>query len=1161
MEKENYVVSNIINYISAVKNGKTHKRGVCILIGAGADIASGGKTFTNLKYDLLKKNDIDIPSDASEEKITEEFDILINKFTQSGRCAELENVMRNTFSPSEGYELLVLLAEMKYIDAVVTTNFDTLLEETEKELSMHPFDIYAPGVSVPNTFYLNRNNIRPIYLKMHGDLYGRYISHLTKEEIESKQYGTDFVNLLSYILSEYVIIVIGYGGYDDLITNLFKNKPADDLPVYWCNVKEQKQESPLVKLLKEQKRFNYVSISFDDFFKCVGLSFLGKQELPDTNPHFLPTVIQAKANSGKKMYTNSADYVLRTEIIEQINEFIIDMEKNVILLHGKKGMGKSVFIGQMIEYYNDFLFIPVKINKIITESILKTVANTIGYKTDVPFSLLYNFAKWCNESQFNIIFVIDEIFISDEQEDSIKYIKELLDFFNIIRQYNAIRFILCIDENAYEYINKVFYETSYLTFLLNIINIGKFSNKEVDALLQKCNKKIPITDETYDLLKNPYIWNLISKKNYVIDATLDNFIGEYIEELICNNKNLVVNKMTLQLYLEKCADAVLNHKNMSRNESLDKCLLKNQIIDSEGSFAYNKYAEYYYYKHLKRLYATAAPLSISNLGSLMENSILRNAYARMFSDIDSAESLRKNIDRINKFIEQLDAPISYVSILVYDIFKRIQQQKYVHLKNYILNSKSEGKEFPLLFGIICYTSIYAPEDPYVLLNYISEIKPEMRYDNFIIKNTYIYQNLLLPANSAKIQAYVNTYQSRFQKQKRKNNFLDFLYLLTSWGPDSMSETSYQEMIDSWKKIVQTQKEQLFSMEAFSYATQHIKYYAYNILFNSGTDVDEKFANTINNEILRSIIATVLKGESISLNEYMQLVSLATDINNAWTFLICNFITVVSMKNDAHSTKNVFKEAINLFEREDLVKKIDFYLSSVFMSLNITCQSDNEFNLYFNTVVDLYERILFETPSVRNATSQRFSDEFEQKFEDGFNPLAFYFYTAPSACYKKGKPWNNGNEYLSQYWKLAHNLDCTGNYSEMLRIVHALGQMISIYPKEGFAALENVADYPHEIIRKGILRILEENYLRYPTDTMEFINRTKLNISKEELLHIKANNESKWKNRTLEQLHWYRLFVNLNNILQKDIVSVFLGKMFTSVSYVSFMNDFFNELFY
>lgn len=180
-----------------------------------------------------------------------------------------------------------------------------------------------------------------------------------------------------------------------------------------------------------------------------------------------------------------------------------------------------------------------------------------------------------------------------------------------------------------------------------------------------------------------------------------------------------------------------------------KFFLKNQIIDSEGNFAYNKYAEYYYYRHLKRAYSAKSLFGISNCGSMIENPVVRNAYSRMFSDIDSAESLRVNIDRISKFIAKLDSPVSYVSIFLYETFKRIQQQKYVHLKNFILNTNSEIKELPQLFDIICYTSIYASEDPYMLLNYIGKIKDQTKYDNFILKNTYIYQNLSLPVNSAK----------------------------------------------------------------------------------------------------------------------------------------------------------------------------------------------------------------------------------------------------------------------------------------------------------------------------------------------------------------------------------------------------------------------------
>ncbi|MDO5156386.1 MAG: SIR2 family protein [Eubacteriales bacterium] len=1157
MAKENYVASNIINYIKAIKSKKTNKKGVCLLIGAGADIASGGKTFTQLKYDLLKMNGIDIPFNAPGEQLTEAFDKLINKFTQSGRCSELENVMRDRFSPSEGYELLVLLAEMKYIDAVVTTNFDTVLEETEKRLSLHPFDIYSPGVSIPDTFYSSRNDIRPIYLKMHGDLYGRYVSHLTTNEIETKQYGRDFIRLLSHLLSEYFIIVVGYGGYDNLITEFFMEEPKDNTPIYWCGINEHAPESPLVKVLKEQNRFNYVSISFDDFFIQLGLSFLGDQELSDINPHFLPTIVQAKSQIGKEQYPPSNDYVFRKDLMDQVDNFFIDANRMTLFLHGKKGMGKSVLVGQMMQYYNDLLFVPVKLNRDITESVLINIAKGIGYKTDVPFSLLYNFAKWSNELQLNIVFTIDEIHISTEQEDSLKYIKELFDFLNIVKQYQTVKFIICIDEASYETVNKILNDSSYQRSFYSSISISKFSNKEVNTLLQKVTPQFPISDEIYSLLRNPYIWQLISKKDYVADCSLNDFMGVYIERLICD-KNNNINKMGLQLYLEKRAYHILHHLVKEKKEIFDKHLQDNQILDADGNFVYDKYTEYYYYKYLKRQFTTTESIDFVNIGEMLKNSIIRNAYVRMFSDIDSAEHIRKNIDEINKIVNQINTEDLYLKKFVYDVFKNFFQQKYIHLKNYILNSNLEDNEIPWLLENICYTAIFSPKDPHKILNYISNIKPEMKYDIFLIKNDYMHQHMPLPIHLSEMKTYIDSYQSRFLQQNTKANFIDFIYLLTQWGPDIMNETLYQETITYWQTIIQKQKDQIFSSEAFSYSIQQIKKYAYNILFNSGTDVEEKFVNAINNETLRSTIMTVLSGNPISLQEYLQLASLATDINNAWIFLICNFITIASAQNNLSHTTEVFQNAINNFEQKDLVKILDFYLSSVFMSLNMT-QQDN-FNLFFDEVVKKYEKVLFETPAVRSATLLRFSDEFEQHFEDGFNPLAFYFYTAPGLCYKEQKSWNNGNEYLCQYWQLAYNLDLTGNCSEMLRIVHALGQMISIYPQEGFAALENLVDYPHEIIKKGIRRILAENYLRYPTQTIDFVNKTKLNISQEELLQISRNNKPKWQNRTLEQLHWYRLFSNLSNILQRDIVKDFLEKITISVSYSSFMNDFFEDLF-
>lgn len=49
----------------------------------------------------------------------------------------------------------------------------------------------------------------------------------------------------------------------------------------------------------------------------------------------------------------------------------------------------------------------------------------------------------------------------------------------------------------------------------------------------------------------------------------------------------------------------------------------------------------------------------------------------------------------------------------------------------------------------------------------------------------------------------------------------------------------------------------------------------------------------------------------------------------------------------------------------------------------------------------------------------------------------------------------------------------GKYDDMLRIVHALGQMISIYPKEGYSALENLASFDQPIIKKELFVFLKK----------------------------------------------------------------------------------------
>ena len=186
-------IDNIINHISSVKKGEHSKHGICVLLGAGADISSGGILFRELKIKFLNENGFQISNDITDNKLDEEFQKVVDNLSQDGRCETLDKIMRSNSAPSEGYELLVMLAENGFIDAIITTNFDYLLEETEKLLGIKPFTIFTPGRAVPQEYYKKRNKISPIYLKMHGDLSDRLVTHLTKEELESKEYAHEFI--------------------------------------------------------------------------------------------------------------------------------------------------------------------------------------------------------------------------------------------------------------------------------------------------------------------------------------------------------------------------------------------------------------------------------------------------------------------------------------------------------------------------------------------------------------------------------------------------------------------------------------------------------------------------------------------------------------------------------------------------------------------------------------------------------------------------------------------------------------------------------------------------------------------------------------------------------------------------------------------------------
>lgn len=1163
MQDRNYTIQNVINYINVIKKQQCNVKGVCILLGAGADITSGGKTFRELKMDLLEANGIDITRNITDKNLTEKFDDLIEKFTQDDRSIELESIMEKICVPSEGYELLVFLAHLGYIDAVISTNFDVLLEQTEQELSVKPFDIFAPGRAIPGNYYEKRQVYAPVYVKLHGDLYGRLVTHLTKKEIESKQYGSEFLEMVTNIIKNYAVIAIGYGGYDDLLTDIFKDCIESIQPVYWCNIAEPSPDSQLVQVLNQQDKLRFLPCTFDAFFQELGLYFLKKQELHDTNPHFLPTIIKAKVLNQKVLYNNTINnktcLIERSEIENQILNFVVNVEKNAVMLVGNAGMGKTTAIHCFIDHYSDFFIMPIYMKKREQDGILKSLANAMGYKTDVPFSLLYNFANWCEQNQFSITFVIDEIYLGDNVEDSVKYVKELFDFLKIISDCNCIKVILCINEGDYKKLSQKLEGSFYQKYIDTKICVQKFTCEEMKMLLK--DNQVDLDQESYELLREPYMWGLVNNSKLNRYQSLDDCIGKYVESVILANNELGLTQPSLQIILEKIACASIQSQKLEIPANILCHLQDCNIVEENGHFTYDKYTEYYYYKYIVRKSDVAKYIfyDLCNPDYLQQKPVLK-ACIRALSDINTIAKLEQNLEAMAIYLNRNTKQDPYGVIMVMDSIKRIQQQKYNFMIDYLDNICLQKSNIRSIFDIFCFTAIYASEDPYKLLNLMNDFS-QLAYNAFIVKEDYNYNKLRDAIQKKDLKFYKDFLKKRYRGQTPQANFLEFLYLLTSFGPDNISSSYYEQLVTVFQEIFEEYLKNCNCESAYNMVASKVKLYSYNILFNSGSDVEEKFYQAIHNNDLRSLYEKISKGAVLSIDEYLCLIEKAIDINNAWSFISCNFIVALSMQNDFDSTYSVMQDVLGKLDSRDIVKKLDFYLSSVFMSLYI-CQEQvfEHFNDIFAKVVDKYEVQLFNKPETRLSTLQKFKDEFEMNFEDGFNPLAFYFYVAPSRCYTQGECWNDGTEYLQNYWTLLEHCEQSGNYNEMLRIVHALGQMISIYPTEGYASLEKMAQYSHVIIRQGVIRILKENYLRYPLQTQHFIQHTHFDFSKEELLDIQSNRDPKWCNRTLEQLHWCRFFVNLSNIFAKKSLNIFMKQFYETDSYSSFIFAFFNQLF-
>lgn len=1153
-------INNLINHITSIREGAYKTNKICVLIGAGADITSGGILFRELKLRFLEENGCPVPRNAADKHIDELFENQVAQMSQDSRCETLDKIMRRHKEPSEGYLLLVMLAELGYVDAVVTTNFDYLLEETQRTLNVSPFTIFSPGKSIPEEYYKRRQKISPLYLKMHGDLSDRLVTHLTESEIKNKRYGESFIDFLRYIIQSHSLIIVGYSGYDTLIAEIFRQEINNIADIYWCNVSEPNTDSTLANVLQQAGKFYYIKTSFDKLFQDIATVFLKKEKIKNTNPIFLPTVVQSKINNQLSVFAekikNIGNLIERKEENEVLERFLSSFDNKCAAIVGEPHFGKTCFVYKAIQTFQDIIFLPITCDQ--KHTILESIALAIGYETDVPFPILYNFVKWRNGEKKHLVFVIDDFFNNDYFQNAFNN-NQIIEFFNflyIAREFKYIQFLVCFQKSIYEYLENSETFMSFGNIISEKIIIENFSEDDVENLLTKigANNNCINTLKKQEFLQIPYVWENLSKNCISIDEQTD-FLKLYTDTLY---QTSISSYSFTEHAFNKALQRLSYNQIFAQKEIVDVAtqeyifLRDKGIINEDSKIMYSELAMYFCKQYLLELYPWEQLISSTVIPYTKQHKDVSDeqieVYASILSEISDINGFAFVFNALNSIISDENETFSSKKIVINTLQKC---------------AKFHSELFERYLNAVDI-SIYSLNLQYCLFKTCVELCPQVlplwsKRDN----NSGLAYAAFILCNDSTFRLIKEHSDNMLLKNKvlpvfaDKNGLIKLCHILTYFGWDNTNKAEYQKLktfiIDSIFPIIR------YDDEIINNFVNILINYSYNLFFNAGADFEEKFVGC-QALVIHTIINNVLAGDVLTKEEYLRLLEINTDINNSWLFIVSNIIVTKSMKNNPDKTYNMLDSFWDNIEFPVFAQHLDFYLSSAFWSLYVGIPKNREkFIALFNKVMDKYDLILFKLPTTeRKASICKFSQEFDRQFEDGFNPLAFYFYTAPYESITNGGKWECGKNDLRIYWDLARNLADLGKYDDILRIVHALGQMISIYPTEGYSALENIVKFEHPILKKGFVRIFRENYLRYGSITKGELEKEIYNFTPSEKDEIIYNYDFLLENRTMEQLHWGRLFYNLEQLFKVDVSEKFLSNILTATSCHKFLFDFIKD---
>ncbi|ETA27148.1 hypothetical protein SJDPG2_04820 [Porphyromonas gingivalis SJD2] len=337
----------------------------CFLIGAGASISSGIPSGAKLAWEWLQeieedcdgedfeywKSEIGMPDQNIEEKAGEFYPQIYEK--RFGHAPEtgydyIRGLMEGR-EPSLGYLILANIMVREKHNVVITTNFDNLLEDAIRTYTKEkPFIAGHEALAD----YVPKRSDRPIILKLHRDLFLQPFS----DQLNTDILQAAWESILGKFLSDYHLIVLGYGGNDGSLMN-YLLKLKNRKPIYWCVRNADKATSkslwntlsPKAKRLLKNDGYLVPIDDFDRFmydcYAALGYKFLEgieKIEKPKSIHEILkPNYARIESIQTQLRQLSQTEEELSKESFQSIKSFLPDSWMWILKANQEKDIEKK----------------------------------------------------------------------------------------------------------------------------------------------------------------------------------------------------------------------------------------------------------------------------------------------------------------------------------------------------------------------------------------------------------------------------------------------------------------------------------------------------------------------------------------------------------------------------------------------------------------------------------------------------------------------------------------------------------------------------------------------------------------------------------------------------------------------------------------------------